>query len=163
GPLELRPIHHRLEDRVKAHVFLCTLAYYLAWHLRQAWKPLLFDDEQPPSQPDPVAKAKRSAQAEQKARSKRTTTGERCHSLPTPTRAPPPPPPHPPPPHNTAPPPHHPPPPPPPRAPPLAFTPNQNPKTTPPPPPPPPATNPSRKPITPPSQRNFGLNELDRR
>jgi Transposase DDE domain len=83
GPLELRPIHHRLEDRVKAHVFLCTLAYYLAWHLRQAWKPLLFDDEHPPSPPDPVAKARRSPQAEQKARSKRTSNGERCHSLPT--------------------------------------------------------------------------------
>jgi Transposase DDE domain len=83
GPLELRPIHHRLEERVKAHVFLCMLAYYLAWHLRQAWKPLLFDDEQPPAQPDPVAKARRSPQAEQKARSKRTTAGERCHSLTT--------------------------------------------------------------------------------
>jgi hypothetical protein len=83
GPLELRPIHHRLEDRVKAHVFLCMLSYYLAWHLRQAWKPLLFDDEQPPLQPDPVAKAKRSPQAERKARSKRTASGERCHSLPT--------------------------------------------------------------------------------
>jgi hypothetical protein len=83
GPLELRPIHHRLEDRVKAHGFLCLLSYYLAWHLRQAWKPLLFDDEHPPAQPDPVAKARRSAQAEQKARSKRTTSGERCHSLPT--------------------------------------------------------------------------------
>jgi hypothetical protein len=83
GPLELRPIHHRLEDRVKAHVFLCTLSYYLAWHLRQAWKPLLFDDEQPPIQPDPVANARRSPQAEQKARSKRTTSGERCHSLAT--------------------------------------------------------------------------------
>src|SRR6266542_2516903 len=43
GPLEIRPIHHRLEDRVRAHVFLCMLAYYLAWHLRQAWKPPLFD------------------------------------------------------------------------------------------------------------------------
>jgi Transposase DDE domain len=83
GPLELRPIHHRLEDRVKAHVLLCMLSYYLAWHLRQAWKPLLFDDEQPPDQPDPVAKAHRSPQAEQKARSKRTTSGERCHSLAT--------------------------------------------------------------------------------
>lgn len=83
GPLELRPIHHRLEDRVKAHVFLCTLSYYLAWHLRQAWKPLLFDDEDPPLQPDPVAKARRSQQAEQKARTKRTQTGEPCHSLPT--------------------------------------------------------------------------------
>jgi hypothetical protein len=83
GPLELRPIHHRLEDRVRAHVFLCMLSYYLAWHLRQAWKPLLFDDEQPPLQPDPVAKAKRSPQAEQKARRKRTRDGERCHSLTT--------------------------------------------------------------------------------
>src|SRR5207244_1151451 len=83
GPLELRPIHHRLEDRVRAHVFLCMLAYYLTWHLRQAWKPLLFDDEHPPIQSDPVAKAKRSPQAERKARSKRTATGERCHSLPT--------------------------------------------------------------------------------
>jgi hypothetical protein len=83
GPLELRPIHHRLEARVRAHVFLCMLAYYLAWHLRQAWKPLLFDDEQPPLQPDPVAKARRSPQAEQKARSKRTPTGDRCHSLTT--------------------------------------------------------------------------------
>jgi hypothetical protein len=83
GPLELRPIHHRLEDRVKAHVFLCLLAYYLGWHLRQAWKPLLFDDEQPPTRPDPVAKARRSSQAERKARSKRTTSGERCHSLAT--------------------------------------------------------------------------------
>ena len=83
GPLELRPIHHRLEDRVRAHVFLCMLAYYLTWHLRQAWKPLLFDDEQPPSQPDPVAKARRSAQAERKARSKRTAAGDRCHSLTT--------------------------------------------------------------------------------
>src|SRR3989454_3869455 len=83
GPLELRPIHHRLEDRVRRHRLLCILAYYLAWHLRQALKPLLFDDEQPPPQPDPVAKARRSAQAEQKARSKRTTTGEPCHSLTT--------------------------------------------------------------------------------
>ncbi len=83
GPLELRPIHHRLEERVRAHVFLCLLSYYLAWHLRQAWKPLLFDDEQPPTQPHPVAKARRSPEADRKARSKRTASGERCHSLPT--------------------------------------------------------------------------------
>jgi transposase len=83
GPLELRPIHHRLEDRVRAHVFLCMLAYYLTWHLRQAWKPLLFDDEQPTPQPDPVAKARRSPQAERKAQSKHTTSGQRCHSLAT--------------------------------------------------------------------------------
>jgi transposase len=83
GPLELRPIHHRLEDRVKAHVFLCMLAYYLTWHLRRALKPLLFDDEAPPHRPDPVAKAQRSRSAERKARTKRTATGEPCHSLQT--------------------------------------------------------------------------------
>ena len=83
GPLELRPIHHRLEDRVRAHVFLCMLAYYLSWHLRRAWKPLLFDDEQPPRRPDPVAKASRSQQAKRKAQSKRTAAGEPCHSLQT--------------------------------------------------------------------------------
>jgi hypothetical protein len=52
GPLELRPVHHRLEDRVRAHVFLCMLAYYLAWHLREAWAELLFKDECPPTQPE---------------------------------------------------------------------------------------------------------------
>jgi transposase len=83
GPLELRPIHHRLEDRVKAHVLLCMLSYYLAWHLRRALKPLLFDDEQPPERPDPVAKASRSKAAERKAQTKRTATGEPCHSLQT--------------------------------------------------------------------------------
>jgi transposase len=83
GPLELRPIHHRLEDRVKAHVFLCMLAYYLTWHLRRALKPLLFDDEQPPARPDPVAKASRSQAAQRKARTKRTAAGDPCHSLQT--------------------------------------------------------------------------------
>jgi DDE family transposase len=81
GPLELRPIHHRLEDRVRAHVFICTLAYYLEWHLRQAWAELTFKDERPPLSPDPVAKASRSPQARRKARTKRTTTGEACHSF----------------------------------------------------------------------------------
>jgi transposase len=83
GPLELRPIHHRLEDRVRAHVFLCMLSYHLAWHLRRALRPLLFDDEQPPARPDPVAKATRSSAAERKAQTKRTATGQPCHSLPT--------------------------------------------------------------------------------
>jgi hypothetical protein len=83
GPLELRPIHHHLEHRVKAHVFLCMLAYYLAWHLRQAWKPLLFDDEQPNPAADPVAKADRSAAAKRKITTKRTTTGQPCHSFQT--------------------------------------------------------------------------------
>jgi hypothetical protein len=81
GPeLEIRPIHHRLGDRVRAHVLLCMLAYYLTWHLRQAWAPLLFKDEQPPLAPDPVAKATRSLAARRKAQTKRTTTGEPCHS-----------------------------------------------------------------------------------
>jgi transposase len=83
GPLELRPIHHRLEDRVKAHGFLCMLAYYLTWHLQDAWAELLFKDELPPIQPNPVAKATRSGAAQRKARTKRTTAGEPCHSLDT--------------------------------------------------------------------------------
>jgi Transposase DDE domain len=82
GPLlELRPIGHRLEDRVRAHVLLCMLAYYLIWHLRQAWAELLFDDEQPPLQTDPVAKAVRSPEAERKARNRRTRHREPAHSL----------------------------------------------------------------------------------
>lgn len=81
GPLEVRPIHHRLEDRVRAHILLCMLAYYLEWHLREAWAELIFKDECPPLSPDPVAKASRSPAAEQKARSKRTATGEECHSF----------------------------------------------------------------------------------
>ena len=56
------------------------LAYYLTWHLRQAWAPLLFKDEQPPTAPDPVAKATRSPAAQRKAQTKRTTNGEPCHS-----------------------------------------------------------------------------------
>ncbi|HXL44762.1 MAG TPA: IS1634 family transposase, partial [Gaiellaceae bacterium] len=81
GPeLQIRPIHHRLEDRVRAHVFLCTLAYYLTWHLRAAWAPLLFKDEHPPTNIDPVAKAIRSPSAQLKAQTKRTTSGEPCHS-----------------------------------------------------------------------------------
>ena len=81
GPLEIRPIHHRLEERVRAHVFLCMLAYYLAWHLREAWSELTFKDERPPASPDPVAKAQRSCGAEEKARSKRTGAGDPCHGF----------------------------------------------------------------------------------
>jgi Transposase DDE domain len=81
GPeLEIRPIHHRLEDRVRAHVLVCMLAYYLTWHLREAWAPLLFKDEHRPIAPDPVAKAARSPAAHRKAQTKRTTSGEPCHS-----------------------------------------------------------------------------------
>jgi hypothetical protein len=84
GPeLQIRPIHHHLEDRVRAHVLICMLGYYLTWHLKAAWKPLLFTDEDRPSSPDPVAKAVRSPAAQQKAQTKRTTTGEPAHSYRT--------------------------------------------------------------------------------
>ena len=53
--LDLRPIHHRLDDRVKAHVLICLLACYLIWHLRKAWAPLTFTDEHPPQRDNPVA------------------------------------------------------------------------------------------------------------
>jgi transposase len=76
GPeLEIRPIHHRLEHRVRAHVFLCMLALYIEWHLRHAWRELTFHDEQPPRQPDPVAKATRSPAADRKAATKTTSSG----------------------------------------------------------------------------------------
>ncbi len=82
GPeLELRPIGHRLEKRVRAHAFLCMLAYYLEWHLRRAWAELLFDDERPPLPDDPVAKAERSPEAKRKASTQRTAAGETCHSF----------------------------------------------------------------------------------
>jgi hypothetical protein len=81
GPdLQIRPIHHHLDTRVRAHVLICMLAYYLTWHLKAAWKPLLFSDENRPLNPDPVAKALRSPGAQQKTQTKLTTTGEPCHS-----------------------------------------------------------------------------------
>lgn len=79
--LEIRPIRHRREDRVRAHAFLCLLAYYLEWHLRKAWAPLLFIDEQPPLTDDPVAKAERSPAAKRKASTQRTANGDVCHSF----------------------------------------------------------------------------------
>jgi hypothetical protein len=68
--LDLRPIWHRLEDRVRAHVLICTLACYLTWHLRQAWAPLTFTDEHHPARANPVAPARRSAAADAKAAGK---------------------------------------------------------------------------------------------
>ena len=68
--LDLRPIWHRLEDRVRAHVLICTLACYLTWHLRQAWAPLTFTDEHPPARGNPVTPTRRSAAAAAKAASK---------------------------------------------------------------------------------------------
>jgi len=64
---DLRPIYHRLEDRVRAHVLICMLAAYLTWHLRRAWAPLTYTDETPPARDNPVAPAKRSTGAERKA------------------------------------------------------------------------------------------------
>jgi hypothetical protein len=76
--LQVRPIRHRLEERVKAHIFLSMLAYYVQWHLAEAWKPLLFADETPPEaarERDPVAPAKRSAEALAKMHSRRLADG----------------------------------------------------------------------------------------
>ena len=65
--LDLRPVFCRLEERVKAHVLICMLACYLTWHLRKAWAPLTFTDENPPAPDNPVAPARRSAAAQAKA------------------------------------------------------------------------------------------------
>jgi hypothetical protein len=65
--LDLRPVFHRLEHRVRGHVLICMLAAYLTWHLRQAWAPLTYTDEDPPLQANPVAPAQRSASAAAKA------------------------------------------------------------------------------------------------
>lgn len=78
--LELRPIHHRLDRRVRAHLLICMLAYYLTWHLRRAWAPLTYTDEEPPSRTDPVAKAARSASATTKASTGRTADDLPAHS-----------------------------------------------------------------------------------
>ena len=65
--LDLRPVYHYLEERVRAHVLICMLACYLTWHLRQAWAPLTFTDENPPAPANPVAPARHSARAQAKA------------------------------------------------------------------------------------------------
>jgi len=84
--LKIRPIHHRADDRVRAHIFLCTLAYYLEWHMRKAWAPLLFQDEQRRTrrhQRDPVAPATPSASAKEKKSSRQTTDGFPVQSFQT--------------------------------------------------------------------------------
>jgi hypothetical protein len=65
--LDLRPVFHRLEERVRAHVLICMLACYLTWHLRRAWAPLTYTDQVPPEPGNPVAPARRSAHAQAKA------------------------------------------------------------------------------------------------
>ena len=85
--LEVRPIHHRLADRVRGHVFLCMLAYYLMWHMRRAWAELLFDDDDRPAaaaaKSSPVAAAQVSRAAQRKAAGKRTADGRPVHSFRT--------------------------------------------------------------------------------
>jgi hypothetical protein len=83
--LKVRPIHHRLADRVRAHIFLCMLAYYVAWHMREAWRSLLFADEDLDAKAhrDPVAAAKRSATAEHKAHTHTLADGTAAHSFRT--------------------------------------------------------------------------------
>ena len=79
--LDLRPIHHWTSDRVRAHVFICMLAAYLVWHLRKAWAPLTFTDENRPDPVDPVAPAKRSTAAARKASTGTTAAGEPAYSF----------------------------------------------------------------------------------
>jgi hypothetical protein len=79
--LDLRPIRHRLTDRVKAHVLICMLACYLTWHLRKAWAPLTFTDEHPPTRNNPVAPAQRSPAAHTKASRRQTPDGAPLHSF----------------------------------------------------------------------------------
>ena len=79
--LDLRPIYHWTETRVRAHVFLCMLAAYLVWHLRKAWAPLTFTDEHRPAPIDPVAPAKRSTAAQRKASTRTTAAGAPTYSF----------------------------------------------------------------------------------
>ena len=79
--LDLRPIHHRLDDRVRAHVLICLLACYLVWHLRQAWAPMTFTDEHPPTRDNPVTPARRSAGADAKASTRHDPAGNPLRSF----------------------------------------------------------------------------------
>jgi hypothetical protein len=85
--LKVRPIHHRKADRVRAHVWLCTLAYYVEWHMRRALQPMLFDDDDRAAgearRRSVVAPARRSPRAEAKAATKRTPDGLPVHSFRT--------------------------------------------------------------------------------
>lgn len=85
--LHVRPIHHHLSDRVRAHILLCMLAYYVEWHMRQCLAPILFDDDDKPqaqaARKSIVAPAQRSESAQLKAATKRTREGATVHSLQT--------------------------------------------------------------------------------
>ena len=76
--LDLRPIHHRLDDRVRAHVLICMLACYLVWHLRKAWAPMTFTDEHPPQRDNPVAPAQRSQAPTPRPPTSTTPRATRC-------------------------------------------------------------------------------------
>ena len=83
--LRVRPIRHRTEDHVRAHIFLCVLAYYVEWHLRQAWMELLFQDEELDKacrRRDPVAAARPSASVQAKKRTRRTPDGPQVKESP---------------------------------------------------------------------------------
>jgi len=83
--LKVRPIHHYLEGRVRSHIFLCMLAYYVEWHMRQTWKELMFTDEDQAAKQvrDPVAPAKRSQAAMKKAQTHTLEDGSPTHSFQT--------------------------------------------------------------------------------
>lgn len=83
--LKVRPIHHRLADRVRAHIFLCMLAYYVEWHMREVWRELLFADEDQAAKlnRDPVAPAQRSRKARRKAASHTLDDNTPAHSFAT--------------------------------------------------------------------------------
>ena len=85
--LKIRPLHHRRPDRVRAHVFLCLLAYYVEWHMRQALAPILFDDHEREAaeqeRSSVVAAAVRSRPAREKASQKRTEDDLPVHSFRT--------------------------------------------------------------------------------
>jgi len=84
--LLIRPIRHRTEQRVPAHIFLCLLAYYVEWHLRRVWAPLLFEDEQLPGERqrrDPILPATSSESVQAKKRTKQTAEGLPVHSFAT--------------------------------------------------------------------------------
>jgi transposase len=73
--LQVRPIHHHLNDRVKAHLFICMLSFYVRWHMERAWSSLTFRDEEAKQERDPVAPAKRSSPATTKAQTNTLTDG----------------------------------------------------------------------------------------
>jgi len=81
--LHVRPIRHRLENRVRGHIFLCMLAYYVEWHMKEAWRSLLFSDEEQQAKTtrDPVAPAIRSQSAQLKAATKILVDGTTVHSF----------------------------------------------------------------------------------